>query len=351
MFLVKSINNENSSEELKFEIPKLKPLPDGYILKISNNKLIELEKKNLSNNINTYLKCINVRLDKKEVLWTDILEGEILLYEISFKFFCFYTSKFLFYVIGENGRRYEIPFLIYNLQFLKMNEKNDLLLVKSNGDLRVYNFERKEFFIEENISHIFKEFSKKEEGFPIESVFLDERRIPFLYLKNKNILFYNTDFKLWQKISNDEGYEINLSQNNSKIEFMLHNLIKKPNKKVDEFFEKLIDDKFNPDSFLKENENLTVSKLEEKIIFFIRIKHFQHFLFISKKYIEKLGEIKEINKLRQFFVDLFVNNNSREFIFLNENKEQKELSYKSFISILNKFNFGEEIILEIEHFL
>lgn len=333
------------------EIPKLKPLPDGYILKVSNNKLIELEKRNLTNSVNTYLKCINIRIDKKELLWTDILEGEVLLYELSCKFYCFYTTKFLFYLIGENGRRYEIPFVINNLLFLKMNEKQDLLLLKSNGDLRVYNFERKEFFIEENISHIFKEFSKKEEGFPIESVFLDERRTPFLYLKNKSFLFYNADFKMWQKIGNDEGYEINFSQNNSKMEFVLQNLIKKPMIKVDEFFERLVDDKFNPDSFMKENDNLTISKLEEKMIFFIRIKHFQHFLFISKKYIEKLGEIKEINKLRLFLIDLFINNNSKEFIFLNENREQKELAYKSFMSILNKFNFGEEIISEIEHFL
>lgn len=279
------------------------------------------------------------------------MEGETLIAEHNHSFLCFYTTKSLLYINSDSGRRYELPFVIPNLYFIKINSKNDLLLIKNNGELRVFNIETKKNIIEENISFILKENNINDDNFQIENVFIDDNSVPFIYFKTKNVYFYDIEQSFWQKVNN-EFFEIGFLQNSNKLQFNISNNLKiKPIRKIDEFFDNLNDEKFNAFSFEKENDILSIPKIEEKLILFLKKRDFNNFLIISSKYIEKLANLKEINKIRQFLSDLFINKNSKEFLFLAENKSMISTMFNSIIFLLNKFSFGFEIISEKEHFI
>ena len=98
---------------------------------------------------------------EKESLWVDIIEGQLLSIETSKEFICIYTSKNLLYVNYHNGKRAELPFFIKNCCFIKINQNSDIMMVKDNGDLKVYNLKSRVTSFTDNIIELYSVYLKE----------------------------------------------------------------------------------------------------------------------------------------------------------------------------------------------
>jgi len=84
---------------------------------------------------------------------------------------------------------------------MKLNRNNDLLIIKSNGDLKLYDIENKKLKIDENIMFLLKENMTQINNFtnspyrgmrdPIENVYLDNNSVPIIYFKSQNVYLFN----------------------------------------------------------------------------------------------------------------------------------------------------------------
>jgi len=320
-------------------------IPDFFITAISAEKSLEFEKRL---NEKTRIRCILTRNLLKEILWTDYLEGEILLFEYNSCFLCFYTSKSLLFLINAvSGRRAEYPLFIHELILMKLNEKNELLMIKSDGNLRILNIQRKNEVLMENIMSLVKEnienFPEFKE-FPIENVFFDKESMPFITFKPKQSFFFNFELKNWQKID-FEDLEIGGFENSALNRKTLATNKRKNIENIEVFFKKLGENQENSSDF--EEKALNIAKLEEKLIFYMNRNEWKGFEIAIKRYLTKLIEEKEIHKIKQIFADLFIEENKGEFMFLRKNVKEIKGFYKELVGFLMGFRGMEEIVKEI----
>lgn len=327
-------------------IPKTS-IPDFFISQLTMDRALEFEKKV---NKTTRIRCILTRNGLKEVLWTDVLDGEVMLFEQNLNYLCFYTNKsLLFLLYPESGRRAELPLFLSELILIKINSENDLLLFKSSGDLKIINLQTKEEILMENIAFLLKNhisnYPESKEN-PIEGVFIDKKSKPYLSLRPRQLYFFNFSMKLWQKIETEE-FEIGLLENGD-IGLKATTICNKQCnlEKIDHFFEQLVE------KTPSENEEKNViSKLEEKLLFFEMGKDWKNYEEILKKYVVKLIETKELHKIRQIIADLFINEQKKEFKFVKAFMKEPKKLYQEIMMLLFKTKGMEESGNEIQQFI
>jgi hypothetical protein len=230
---------------------------------------------------------------------------------------------------------------------MKLNEKNELLMIKSDGNLRILNIQRKNEVLMENIMSLVKEnienFPEFKE-FPIENVFFDKESMPFITFKPKQSFFFNFELKNWQKID-FEDLEIGGFENSALNRKTLATNKRKNIENIEVFFKKLGENQENSSDF--EEKALNIAKLEEKLIFYMNRNEWKGFEIAIKRYLTKLIEEKEIHKIKQIFADLFIEENKGEFMFLRKNVKEIKGFYKELVGFLMGFRGMEEIVKEI----
>lgn len=321
-------------------------IPELLIVQMSFDRSLEFEKKNHQI---TKIRCILQRNNFKEVLWTDILDGELQIFEINANFLCFYTSKSLLFILdAESGRRAELPLFVAELIFLRINEKNDLLLLKSTGELKVFNLQTKKDILSENISFLIKEHASHYPEYKdnlIEFLLLDKNAIPYLSLKPRQLYFFNLTMKMWQRLEIEE-FELGLVENG---DFGLKATViqnkQRSLEKLDNFFEKLTGEN------ISNEEKGSVSKLEEKLMFFEMGRDWKNYEENLKRYIVKLIEKREVHKLRQIIVDLFINEQRKEYKFLRENLKEPRKIYQEIMLLVLNAKGMEDVSNEIQQFI
>ena len=150
----------------------------------------------------TLVRCVGISTKNiKHILWTDFIEGKILLYQTNSRLICYYTDAHYLYINSlSNGRKYELPIVVPNLVMLKLNEKNDLMMLREDGHLKVYNIDSHVSSLEENVSSIVKEYADASRS-TIESAHLDEEGTPYLYIRSNQVVMYNRELQGWQKVN------------------------------------------------------------------------------------------------------------------------------------------------------
>ena len=86
----------------------------------------------------------NSMLDQeREIYWKDAILGRLVLIVANDNYIGCYTTQNLFYLNSLYGKRQENALVIDDLAILEINKKGDILFVKQNGDLRVYNIQER----------------------------------------------------------------------------------------------------------------------------------------------------------------------------------------------------------------
>ena len=90
----------------------------------------------------TKIKCLKIL--NNEILWTDLIKGQILLIDHNDFFICYYSNNLSLHInYCDSGRRAEMQLIIDNLCYMKLNKNNEILLIKQNGELLVYDIKNK----------------------------------------------------------------------------------------------------------------------------------------------------------------------------------------------------------------
>lgn len=94
-----------------------------------------------------------------------------------------------------------------------------------------------------------------------------------------------------------------------------------------------------------------VAKYEERLIYLMKYdekKSEDVFLDIASKYVKKLCDLREFNKIRQFVTDFFCNANTMEFIFMKNNSFDSQKLFRNVKRILDFFPFTADLSSEVE---
>jgi hypothetical protein len=74
---------------------------------------------------NTTIRCsiLKSSSNTKEILWSDILEGKLLIIENlnNTKLICYTSQNLIYFINLSNGRRCELPLYLANVCWLKIN--------------------------------------------------------------------------------------------------------------------------------------------------------------------------------------------------------------------------------------
>ncbi|EAR94477.1 TUP1-like enhancer of split protein (macronuclear) [Tetrahymena thermophila SB210] len=362
---------EKLQETVKLKVPQ--PIPNIHTMRISQAEIKFLEIETPQNQLNapltTQIRCTILKNNAKEILWNDCIEGKLLFVEIYNDQLIYYTSSHLLYFVNSlNGRRSELPLLIPNICWLKLNKSNQMMSLSENGDVKVYDNNIKKLIINENIMFLLKENLKMlsqnqdlpDSGSkdPIENVTLDNNGVPIIFFKTRNVYIFNVPMKTWQKIDNF-NIEIGCFYDASQ-------LLSKDNKgdssvaaikeaeDLGQFFEKLIE--VSPGELELENRKdvSIVSKYEERLIYLMKYdekKSSDVFIETTSKYIKKLCDLREFNKIRQFIADFFCNTNTQEYQFMKKNNIDSTKLFKNIKRILDYFPYTSDLSSEIEEII
>ena len=332
------------------QIPRV-PIPELFVSAISPERSLEMERKGQEK---TRVRMILNRGSLKEVLWTDFLEGEVLLFEFNANFLCFYTSKsLLFLTHTASGRRAECPLFLNDLILMRLNLKNELLMLKSTGNIRVLNLEKRNEMLIENIASLFKAQIDQHPEFkdaPIESVFLDKDSVPFVTFRPKQSFCYNAELKGWVKM---DWEEMEIGSLEPGVMRKLPGAGGVPKRKniehMENFFKKL-GENLDQNGLLEEKA-LGIAKLEEKLVIFLNRNDWKGFEGVVKRYLMKLGEERENHKIRQMFADIFVDGNRQEFSLTRKNVKDIKEFFRELIGVLASVRGTEELTQEIIQFV
>jgi len=189
----------------KIAFPKLTRGLDNFKMSILDKNILNIrtEKRVIDGSEVTYSKLICLGATSQnlsETIWTDTIEGKVFLIDHNSKYLVYYTDNHLLHILNiATGKKQELPLLIPNLVRLKLNALSFIMLIKENGDLRVYDFDKRQIVLDENCFQMVRELNP---GNPpsAESIYLDEKGIPYICLKPNLTVFYNKELKGWQKV-------------------------------------------------------------------------------------------------------------------------------------------------------
>lgn len=104
----------------------------------------------------TQIRCTVLKnQQQKEILWTDCLEGRLLFVEMVGNQLLYYTSANLLYFVNSvNGRRSDLPLLIPNICWMKMNRNGMMLSITDEGELKVFDSISRKLLIKESIQFL-----------------------------------------------------------------------------------------------------------------------------------------------------------------------------------------------------
>jgi len=341
----------------KICFPKLNQGMDNYKVNIleKNVLTVKVDKKVIGGKeaITSKLICLGSMVQNiSEVLWTDIIEGKVLMIEHNSDYLCYYTDGHLLYINNIiTGKKVELPLMIPNLARMKLNSKNFIMLITEDGGLRVYNFEDKKVLLDENCYSLVKELCPNDPP-SADSIYLDDDGIPYICLRPNLVVFYNTDLKAWQKIDGgifSFGIFKNIPKpfkNQSTSSIMLVN--KTTKEKFEDFMKEIAGGEVNPEKLKFDNRISVIRKIEEGMIYAMTRNDVKAYYDCAGVYVAKLAEFQEFNKVRCFIIeDLMKNNNSRDYKFI-KSKLTSEEDFTKFINyLLSKLNSNQEIVMNL----
>jgi len=341
----------------KICFPKLKQGLENYKVNIleKNVLTIKVDKKMVNGQevVTSKLVCLgNMGQNLSETIWTDFAEGKILMIEHNSDYLCYYTDQHMLYINNiVTGKKMELPLMIPGLARMKLNAKNYIMLIREDGNLRVYNFEDKKIILDENCYSLIKELSTNEPP-SADSIYLDDDGIPYICLKPNLVVFYNTEMKAWQRI--DGGiFSFGIFKDipkpfksSSSSSMMVFN--KTPKEKFEDFMKEMgVGQDINPEKLKYDNKVSVIRKIEEGMIYSMTKDNSKAYFDWAGIYITKLAEFHEFNKIRCFIVqDLLKNNNSKDYKFLRSKLNDEEFS-KFINHLLGKLNSSSEIVLNL----
>jgi len=348
-----SFDSQTKVEKICF--PKLKQGLENYKVNIleKNVLTIKTDKKVADGKevVTSKLVCLgNLGQNLSETIWTDFVEGKILMIEHNSDYLCYYTDAQMLYINNiVTGKKMELPLVIPGLARMKLNAKNFIMLIREDGGLRVYNFEEKKIILDENCYSVIQELCT---GGPpsVDSIYLDDDGIPYICLKPNLVVFFNTEMKAWQRI--DGGIfsfgifkDIPKPFKSTAGSMMVFN--KTPKERFEDFMKEIAGGELNPEKLKYDNKVTVIRKIEEGMIYAMTRNNSKAYYDFAGIYISKLAEFHEFNKIRCFIVqDLLKNNNSKDYKFLRSKLNEEE--FTKFINhLLTKLNSNSEIILNL----
>ena len=341
----------------KICFPKLTQGMENYKVNIleKNVLTVKVDKKIIGGKetITSKLICLGSMVQNiSEVLWTDIIEGKVLMIEHNSEYVCYYTDSHLLYINNIlTGKKIELPLVVPNLARMKLNAKNYIMMIKEDGELRVYNFEEKKVLLTQNCYSLIKELCSNDVP-SADSIYLDEEGIPFICLKPNLVVFYNKDADGWQKVDGgifSFGIFKNIpkpfkNQSTSSINFVN----KTTKEKFEEFMKEKTGGEVNPEKLRYDNRISVISKIEETMIYAMVRNDIKAYYDAAGVYVAKLADFQEFNKVRCFIIeDLLRNNNSRDYKFIKSHLTKQEDFTKFIGYLLSKLNSSQEAILNL----
>jgi len=336
--------------------PKLTKGLDSYKMSIleKNILIIKTEKRVIDGSEVTYskLSCLGTMGNNlNETFWTDIVEGKVLAIDHNSKYLVYYTDNHDLHINNIiTGKKSELPLMVPNLARLKLNSQHSIMMIKENGDLRVYNFEKKEVILDENCYSLVKELNP---GNPptAENIYLDDNDIPYICLKPNLVIFYNKELKAWQKV--DSGIfnfgifkSIPKPFRNNQSSVVLMN--RTPKDKFEDFMKEIAGGEVNPEKLKYDNKVTVIRKIEEAMIYAISTNDMRAYYELAGLYIRKLTDFHEFNKIRCFIIeDLLKNTNSKDYQFIKSKLKNKD-EMNRFINYLKlQISSNQEIVLNL----
>ena len=322
------VSQDSMHSKVMFERPS--PFEKDTQIKLINYTLgIELKENDFEENgeLITMISCtgnLTENISKKSI-WTDFVEGKLLICEANSKIVCYYTDKHCLYLTAlSDGRRYELPLLFLNIVMIKLNERNDIMLLKNDGHLKVFNIDTQTNLLDENISDIIRELAPPEQPI-IENIHLGEDGAPYFFVNSDLGLFYNTTLKAWQKL-NQQLLSLDIFKNKTnegnqdamdgtEVSF------------IENFHEFIGLDTSKPGELSLEKKTGVISKLQEALLYCIARDDAAAYVKTAEVYLVKLAQFEEYNKIRQYVLkDLWGKESSKDRVFLKKhNVNIKEL--------------------------
>jgi hypothetical protein len=145
-------------------------------------------------------------------MWSTSLEGALLACEWNQNMIVLYTDKLYLYLISlSSGRRLELPLNLGHLHMLRMGINDSLMVLKTNGDLIIFDFERNCQRLRCNIIPLLRDHYKLS-GLRMEepqalkgyegqfSLFLTHLGEPVIQLDLLTYMTYNNLLGVWTKV-------------------------------------------------------------------------------------------------------------------------------------------------------
>lgn len=361
---------QQQKEQNVLKIGRLSPLPDNFIFKISNtNRYIEIEQRQDAESEQgaqpkgCKIKISMIQDNAKVIIQNDFLEGLILMLEQMGQNILIYTTSSLLYILDGSGKKKDLPLIVPEAYQIKCNAANDILVLQENGDIRVQNVDQPQIKIKENIMFLIKDNLTKEKDDqviaynkePIQTIYLDERGVPFIFFKTQNIYFYSMENQCWHKLD-FSAFEIGLFSKVYASDSRITSIIKNPHQpsNLDKFFEKLAITDSKELIQQKVSDLKLAAKLDEKLIFIMKYEQQfspSKFVEVVQKLIKVLCDIKESNRIRQLFSDFFINKSSHEFKFLLKQNMSIKQTYHDLKQIVDCYPYMSDLQSELEQLI
>lgn len=356
----------------------------GYPAELS----VKLDKKSIDfvvfekdTRVYTRMTCCVLGETGKEQLWETIVNGQFKFVESNQAYILVYCDNSLLNIIYASGKRVDTPLMIPNLVLIRLNEANQVLMIKKNGDLSIYNILTREQALEDNIAKHIKDYyqnfikknntgestegsiridSSEEETKIIKSVGFNSDIGPCLHLFPANTMYLDTRTRMWHFL---DSLQPIMTSNEEKSSLESQGLLEEAKTqlgevglpyKIEKFFERIAIEERGGSGEVVGHSLIKISKIEDELVLAIKMDDIGKFQELCKSYIMELAECNQINKLRSFiFNDLFTNTSSMEFEFLAKHQKNRFLILTNILKIIETKNYDNcsELIKEIRTLL
>lgn len=252
----------------------------------------------------------------------------------------FSTDDHLYFLDTSSGRRIESRVHLEGVFKIDMNSLSDILIVKQNGNLVIFDFMKKKYILKTNILDLLNSNNPlNNASIKLQELASQNKALFFIFGENKmfyirflgTYYIYNKWLEQWNKIDESKVKE------DKSLTCLKINEIIKINSEIPEGFN-LIMNEFeevheNEGGFLQDK----IQKIEERINYSLHVNDFQLFLELMNEYLILLVNAGDEKKLFSLLAEnLGEQKSSKESLIFKENGYKKKRFLDKAVDLLRR---------------